>query len=198
MNRQKTYIILAILVAAGFFLQFATLPMIKASKATGLNLAERKAYLKDRQEIIKRITELENEKAQWNDEVEKLDLAIPTESGLADVVFQLQNFAMDSGLIMKDVGHNEQPSSDSSGGMTLSINSSLVGSYTSLKSFFGKLENNLRITDVERIDFGLEATGEEDSSGSTAKDSGSKGEQLFNATFGAKLYYFPTEKVSIK
>lgn len=203
MNRKKTYITLAILAIAGFFLQFATLPMIKASKATGLDLAEKRAYLKDRNEIIKRITELEGEKAQWEDQIKKLDATIPTESELSNVIFQFQNFAMDSGLIMKEIGHNEQPSSNLAGGMDLLITSRLIGSYASLKSFFGKLENNIRIIDIQRIDLTVESEGGTEpavspASGTQTKETTTRGEQLFNANISAKLYYFPTEKNSAK
>jgi Tfp pilus assembly protein PilO len=201
MTRKRVYIILAILAAAGFFLQLITLPMIGTSKTTRAELSERNAYLKDREAIIKKIAELEEEKAQWENQIKKLDTAIPTESGLATVIFQLQNFAMDSGLIMKEIGHNEQPSSTLPGGMDLSINSRVIGSYASLKSFFGKLENNLRITDIQRLDLGLENMGEGTSStseGAQVKETASRGEQLFNASFTVKLYYFPTEKASAK
>lgn len=188
MNRKKAYIALIILAAAGLFLRFVTLPMIKTSKSTRVELSERKVYLADRKEIIKRIAELDEEKNQWEGQVSKLDIAFPIDSDLANVIFQFQNFAMDSGLIMKDINHNEQPSATISGGRELSINSNLIGSYTSLKSFFGKIEKNLRIIDIQRIDLAPEAETDQDAAG--------RGEPLFSANFVAKLYFFPTAKSS--
>lgn len=198
MNRKKIYIILAVLVAGGVLLQFATLPMIRTSKATKIELAERKAYLSDRKEIVKRIIELEEEKKEWESQVERLDLALPTDLELASVIFQFQNFAMDSGLIMKEVGHNEQPSAAIAGGWELSITSKLLGNYSSIKSFFNKLEENLRIVDIQRIDIGMEATSSSSSKDGTTKiETVKSDEQFFSSGFTAKLYYFPKEIKSI-
>jgi len=168
------------LLALGLCLQFLTLPMIKESKATKLKLEERKAYLIERKKIIERIDALQEEYKLWGDRIKTLDAAIPNKGGLINILFQLQNFASDSGLVMKNFGYTDA-------GNTISVSVNMVGSYTSLKAFLKKIERNLRIADVQQIAF---------SAAAAEKQEGEKAaESFFSASLSIEFYYFPKQAV---
>jgi len=181
MHKKKVYTIFGVFLAFGLILQFLTLPAIEKSQDTQIKLEERKAYLAERKKIIKRIEELREESGLWQDQIERLNLALPTNSQITSILFQFQNFATDSGLVMKNFDFKEQSESVSPGGAAVSVNNNFIGSYSSLKTFLKRLEKNLRIIDVQSINF---------SSGT--KEEGEKtAEQLLPIILGVKLYYFP-------
>lgn len=184
MTNKRIYTILIILLAFGLFFQFLTLPMIKNSKVTKIKLEEKRAYLVERKKIIERIEELQKEYAMWQDYIEKLDRALPISPGITDILFQFQNFATDSGLVMKNFNYSEAAERNFSGANSIVASVSLVGSYSSLKSFAKKLENNLRITDMENIGFSAEAKAEKET------------EQLFSVSLSAKMYFFPQQQIA--
>ncbi len=182
MQKKKVYIILCCFLAFGLCLQFLTITMIKKSRVTGAKLEERKAYLDERTKIIERIEQLQEEVKSWQEQVDRLDLALPTDPRLASILFQFQNFSTDSGLVMKNFGHSEGPDTDFSGAQSVLIGLNLMGNYSSIKAFMKKIEKNLRIINIKNINFSAEIR---------EAEKGKEAEQLFPINFNAKLFYFP-------
>lgn len=182
MQKKKVYIILCCFLAFGLCLQFLTIPMIKQSRVTKAKLEERKAYLAERNKIIERIEQLQEEVRSWQEQVDRLDLALPTDPRLASILFQFQNFSTDSGLVMKDFGHSEISDTDFNGAQSVVVNLNLMGNYASIKAFMKKIEKNLRIVNVKNITFSAETR---------EVEKGKEAEQFFPVNFSAKFFYFP-------
>lgn len=169
-------------------LQFLTLPMIKKTKTTKLELEERKAYLVERKKIIERIGALQEEYKLWKDQTERLDAALPEKAEIQDILLQFQGLATDSGLVMKTFSFSENADPDFPGANFVHVANELLGNYSSLKIFLKKMEENLRIANVQTLNFSIEALG---------KEEGERGAELFfSSQLTTKFYYFPQKAVA--
>jgi len=162
--------------------------MIEKTKATKLKIEERKAYLVERKKIIERIEALQEESKLWENQIERLDKALPEKAEIQNILFQFQSLATDSGLVMKTFSFSEGAETDFPGANSVHVMNELLGNYSSLKIFLKKIEDNLRVANPQTLTFLTAALGGEE---------GERGaESFFSVQLTTKFYYFPQKAVA--
>ena len=93
------------------------------------------------------------------DDVKKIDDALPQVPDLGSLVYFLQETAKENGLVTKDLFLSKSSSNNSNSNISSSIKDivfsvDLLGSYASLENFIIALEESSRIFEVTNISFG--------------------------------------------
>ena len=111
-------------------------------------IAKRKEYFQDLRNTAE---ELKN----YQEQLAKIDSALPPDTDLPALFDFLQKTASQSGLFLKSISHSAaQPSSEITGPEETTVSLSLSGSYPSLKEFISDyLEVTSRLIEVESISF---------------------------------------------
>ena len=111
-------------------------------------VAKRKEYLQSLRKIAE---ELNN----YQEQLDKINSALPSDSDLPALFDFLQRAASQSGLFLRSVSHSDsQPSSEIEGLEETSASLELSGSYSSLKEFLSNyLEVTSRLIELESISF---------------------------------------------
>lgn len=112
------------------------------------SLAKRKEYLQDLRNTAE---ELKN----YQDQVAKINSALPSDPDLPALFDFLQKAASQSGLYLKSISHSAtQSSSEIEGLEETSVSLDLSGSYLSLKEFISNyLEVTSRLIETESVSF---------------------------------------------
>lgn len=93
------------------------------------------------------------------DDLKKIDDALPQDSSLGKLVYFLQGAAVENGMLVKDlflskssIGISQSGTSDAI--KDISFTMDVLGDYTSLGGFISSLEKSSRIFEVTNISFG--------------------------------------------
>lgn len=106
-------------------------------------------------EITKKYFELQN---RQND-LKKIDDALPSDPDLGKIIYYLQKTSSESGMLVKDLFLASQSSAvDNTGPVKdLSFSMDLIGSYSALGQFLSAIERSDRIFEVASITFSSQA-----------------------------------------
>lgn len=112
------------------------------------------ADLQSRQQYLDQLNQLSDELKKYKEPLLKIDSAIPSVISPPSLFNFLQKVSAQSGLVLEGVGQITTGSlEEKSEVKTHSVNLSLSGSYSALKSFLSVLEKNARLFEVENISF---------------------------------------------
>ena len=89
-----------------------------------------------------------------DEDVQKVDDALPKDSDFGQLIFYLQEIAKENGLIVKDVFLSKTSISSSNTVKNVIFSLDLIGGYSSLENFIASLEKSSRIFEVVNISFG--------------------------------------------
>lgn len=120
-------------------------------------IAKRESILSAKEDVLKKIEELEKEYRERAGDVAKISSVIPGTKNTAEFVSTVEAISQQTGLQLVEItmggSNNEQQELQ-----TMSIELSLSGTYLSLRTFLDLLEKNLRLVDVFEINVGQATT----------------------------------------
>lgn len=157
-------VIIPVLVLAmmvfGYFVGWPQITSLRESQ--GL-LAAKTAAIDDQETSLSSVKKLLSDVESKQDSVALLDGALPTSPDIPELLANLEFLALQSGLVVRDLqielapvlssSDEESPGTETKLGVILA-EVSLSGQYPQLSAFFLNVEHNLRLLDVQNIEFG--------------------------------------------
>lgn len=115
------------------------------------------ADLNDLQDIKEKILSQYNSISQEN--LDRMDKMLPSGANSIEAILEVEKIVKNAGMSLKTIDAVNPSSEKSSGNSkkekanSIPVNMKLSGSYSSFVAFLGLLEKNLRLVDVEKINF---------------------------------------------
>ena len=185
----KTIVI--IILGLGFVavVIFLDVPGVESVLAKRKEIENQKQVLIDKQDLLARVEKLTKLYEENKDNVEKTNFILPSSEEIPNLLVQLEALAFEQGLVLGKVdlstAKKEEPAQGIEGQQrviqdyeTMIINIGLTGTYEGLKSFLKATEENIRLMDVDSINFGSAPQAEE-----------YEGPQMFNFNIIINAYY---------
>jgi len=148
-------VILFVVLLLVFFL---IVPEYKKFKVLQTDLAEKTAEYNAEFDYYASITKTYQELLAHEEDLQKVDDAIPEDPNLGEIVYFLQNNALENGMIVKDLflSKTSQSAGKSvkAGTKDIIFSIDLLGDYLSLQKFIISLEKSARLFEVTAITFG--------------------------------------------
>jgi len=165
--KTNTSIIALILFIAFLGIVFLLdLPAYNKVVFLGDKIAQEKATLVGRQELLAKVEQLKGVYDDYESQLKKVYYILPKNQEIPNLIVQLEALASENGLILEQVdfikeeskqrSDPEQPQSSSVGYKNINVALKLVGEYPAFTSFLEALEHNVRIADVNSIELSLE------------------------------------------
>ena len=150
---------------------FLVLPEYKTFGQLQTQLGEQKAEFNAKFDYYAAIAKTYDDLQKHQDDIKKIDDALPQDPALGNLIYFLQDTAKGDGLIVKDLFLSKSSATSSGSIDTNSVKDmvfsiDLLGDYASLGNFIGSLEKSSRIFEVTNISFGSSG-GSSSSSAST-------------------------------
>jgi len=139
---------------------FLVIPEYKTFMSLQTELSEQKAEFNAKYDYYAAIDKAHFELQGRQEEIVKIDAALPQNFDLGQIVYTLQKNARESGLIVKDLFLSRSSASNiatKDGAATMKdivFSIDLLGNYKSLQGFIVSLEKSTRIFEVTSISFG--------------------------------------------
>lgn len=163
----KNIIIIILILALVGVIVFLDVPAVQGILRLKKDIKIQKETLLEKQDFLAKLETLKKDYQENKDIVEKVDYILPSGKDEPNLIVQLEALAIEGGLVLegfeiipsqegiigKAQGVRVQAESDSKKYKSLTVTLKLVGDYSSLKKFLGEVENNVRLMDVESIDF---------------------------------------------
>lgn len=129
-----------------------------------------KGYIEEKERIVSELETLITKTDEWRillakekDVIGRVDLSLPRDKDMPNLIVILENLSSASGINLDAVAFQNQeskrrrslPNSETEQKKINSVDLSmeLIGSYPAFKSFLNKLENNIRSFDIKSIEF---------------------------------------------
>jgi len=159
-------VILFIVLLVVFFL---VMPEYKTFKILRVELGEKTAEYNAKYEYYAAIDNVYEILQSRQDDLKKIDDALPKNPELGKMVYLLQKIAAENNIIIKDLYLSKAAASNESNVKDISFSMNLLGSYSSLGKFLVALERSTRLFEVTSISFGSASKGSTSSAKSTAQ-----------------------------
>lgn len=154
MQKYSIFSLLAFLVAV-FVIFIFLIPQWNVISNQRTDKINKQKYLDELIAIVAHIDELSGIYAAAEENLEKLSLAIPSESELPNLFIQLDNIAVKNGMAIEgikfDITKNAKDTDEGMG--IVKINLDIKGSYSDFKKMLADIEKNVRLMDISFIDF---------------------------------------------
>lgn len=175
------FILLIFLVLGTIFIWW---PKYQDFSALNLKIKEKETELQNKEEYFSDLSQLSRKlKEEYSSEIAKIDLALPTDFSVFELLILLKKESSQNGLILEKFDIGSIPSLGASKEplevREIPINISLFGSYSALKNFLSSLQKNTRIFDVKSISFS-----------SSKKEEEKKEGEIFNFNLTIKTYSY--------
>ena len=151
MNSQIIKVAILGLVFLGL-LFFLTLPTYSKVKSARTKLDQKEKELENTQNLVAVLDQLSSQFSNLVTDLEKVEVAIPQEKDLPRLLVEIPTLATQNGLIVRNINFGKQIEKGDYKAIPIILD--VKGSYLNLKSFFGAVEQNLRIFDVVSFSFG--------------------------------------------
>lgn len=174
--------LLFVLIALSYFIAW---PKYLGLKELEREFQQKTAALKQKEEYYSKLTALSVELEKYHQEFDKIDLAIPKEEGILEILNFLEKKAIEDGLNLKRIG-SSMPPKESGKLSKISFYLELSGFYPSFKNYLLDIYRNSRFFEVEAISFS--------SPSSLETTPGSLTQPLypvFNFKLNLAVYYLP-------
>ncbi|MCX6718706.1 MAG: hypothetical protein NTY81_03865 [Candidatus Staskawiczbacteria bacterium] len=144
---------------------FLAVPEYNTFKQLRTEFGEKKAEFNAEFDYYAAITKTYFDLQSRQDDVQKIDDALPKNADLGNTIYFLQETANENGLIVKNlflsksslIGVNANAGTAGNNIKDIFFSMSLSGDYESLENFIVSLENSSRIFEVTSISFGSES-----------------------------------------
>ena len=129
-------------------------PKFQELKIIQKNIEEKKAELQSKKEYFSKLNEIKIELGKYEEELSKINSALPENPSLPTFFNFLQKTSSQTGLVLKEVGaFSVSPSKDFPNLQETTLSLKLLGSYSSFKDFLSTLEKSARLIETENISF---------------------------------------------
>jgi len=145
-------LLLVALVLGGYFLWW---PKYQEFEGKRLELEGKDREIKQKEEYLSKLEGLFAQLAEYSDELNKIDLALPTNPSVAALFNFFQKTSSENGLILTNIGlgglYSLKPGQERIQEMPFDV--SLSGSYSAFKNFLSAIYRNARLIEVKSISF---------------------------------------------
>ena len=158
MQIDRPITIALILFAVLLFTFFLVMPEYKTFKSLQMQLALKKAEYNAQVNYYSEINKTYSELQSHQDDIKKIDDALPQDPNFGKLVYFLSKTAAENGMMVKDLFLSKssptvlQNASSEIKDVTFSMD--LMGDYPSLGRFLAALEKSARLFEVSSISFG--------------------------------------------
>ncbi len=154
MTFNKTFSTIIIFVVALVVALLFVFPKYKESSSLENKLAQNQAKYDADVEYYAKIASLSKDIDDKKDLLEKINIALPTDSSLAPLVYFFQKKGAESGLVVKSVVMTKNSSlADNKEIKDIIFTLNVLGNYQGLKNFLASLETSARLFEVNAIAF---------------------------------------------
>jgi len=152
MNRP--FVIIGIVVIALVTLAFWTFPVYQEYTALSVELTEKETELQNRENYFSQLGSLENYLGGFQDQLLKLNAAVPGDSALPSLYDLVQRMSSESGLVLRQISAVKDAKAVSGvQARTVAVSLNLEGSYEGLKTFLSRTQTAPRLLDVTSVGF---------------------------------------------
>lgn len=152
MNRP--FVIIGIVVITLIVGAFWAFPMYQDFQEISVELTEKEAELQNREDYFSQIQSMKDQLGAYEEELEKLNAAIPNDSSLPSLYDLVQRLSSESGLVLRQISAVEDTNTVSDiYAKTIAVSLNLEGSYEGLKAFLNRTQTAPRMLDVTSIGF---------------------------------------------
>lgn len=166
------------------FMFFLTVPEYNNYQDLQVQLAEKTAEYNAQVDYYAAIKKTHNDLIARQEEIKKIDEALPQDPAINKVVYYLQDEIKKNGMIMKNL-FLSKTSSGTGNIKEIVFSTNLVGDYASLERFIIALEKSSRIFDVTSITFSTGTT----TTATRANPASSASSQGFSLQIKTYSYY---------
>lgn len=153
MDKKRLFFSIIILAAIGLVIVFLILPQVSRVKNVRSEIDNLKAELSRKTELSEKIDEMILKYNELVAKIQKIDLTIPKGPQKPELIVQIESLAKENGLILESIVFREPTQKEAVGYKILNISLTLSGNYLAFKNFLTALEQNIRLMDVQLIDF---------------------------------------------
>lgn len=154
MQRPILLISLLFLVLIAVVILFL-LPEYQKLRELRILLGTKQKDLAIKNEYFDKIRDISSRLSNYSEEIEKVDLMLPQDPGIADFFDFIIATASKNGLIVNNGSEVSKSSFPESKVKKVILQFSLSGSYESFKSFLRELQKNVRLIEIEGTSFSL-------------------------------------------
>ncbi len=150
----KPFVIIISFALVLIFAIFYFLPRYQDLRVLEKEIEIKETELSKREERINELRNLEEKLKIYQDQLAKIDSAMPTDVDLPALFDFLQKTASQSGLVLKTISHSSaRPLTDFPGLSETEVSLTLSGAYDSLKFFLPALETTARMIETQSVTF---------------------------------------------
>lgn len=150
----KTFIIIVSFILVLIFTAFYLLPRYNVLRELQKEIEIKEINLLTREEGIRELQNLKEKLKIYEEQIAKIDSALPADADLPALFDFVQKTASQSGLVLKSVSHSSaRPLDDFVGLEETGVSLTLSGSYNSLKNFISVLETTARLIEAQSVSF---------------------------------------------
>jgi len=160
-------VLITVFLVVVFFLDW---PLFKQTSSLRDEIKSYNKLIEERKELIAKVEQLKDIYEDRQTDINKVYYALPQRQEIPELIVQLEALASENGLILESLDikekkrateTNEKKAAVSSQINILEISLALSGSYPAFKGFLEALEYNVRIMDVQKIEFSFKKGQEE-------------------------------------
>lgn len=146
-----TGIIVIIFVTAAFW----AFPVYQEYKEISAELAGKETQFQNREKYFSQLTSIEERLESFEDELVRLNTALPDDSSLPSLYNLIQRLSSESGLILRQISAVEDATEvlEDVQAKTTAVSLNLEGSYEGLKTFLSRTQTAPRLLDVVSVGF---------------------------------------------
>ncbi len=152
--------IIIIVLILGFIASviFLDIPMVQGVLDTRKSIENQQKTLIEKNEFIETVSSLATKYKGNEDVLNQLRFILPNDEDIPNLVVQLEALAVSNGIILSDTTITKAEKDENSpiDYAIININLRLNGSYEAFKSFLASVENNMRLIDIDTINFQAE------------------------------------------
>jgi Tfp pilus assembly protein PilO len=152
MWRNLILTIVFLLVGAGVFF-FWTMPLYNKMSEANAAVASAQGRVEQVRNLLDLITEMEKQFGAMEKDIQKIEVAIPKEEQLPELLVSMPLLVSQSGLTLNGISFSEPLPEQDYQAVTIQLGT--TGSYIAVQNFLQALEQNLRIMDVVSFQFSV-------------------------------------------
>lgn len=168
----KNIIILVLVLGFIAIVVFLDLPEAQEVLVLRKDIENQKEEFLDKQILLAKVEKLQKSYEENKESLEKTDYILPSDEDIPNLIVQFESLALEAGLILEEVSFSTK---EGAGGkartareiekgaiakdyQTMTASLKLIGTYSGIKGFLRLIEENMRLMDVDSVDFSLEET----------------------------------------
>ena len=168
----KKFVPIILILIFATIVIFLNVPGVQKILDTRKQIDSRKQALIEEQELITKVENLVKLYEDNKESVDKINYIIPSGEDIPNLIVQLEALAFEQGLVLGKIEMTSRETGQEGGGDTqqekpaegykiLTINISMMGTYTAIKNYLLAVEENMRLMDVNSLKFSSKSGAEE-------------------------------------